>query len=117
MSIHKMRLSEPYYTLVKNGHKTIEGRIYDEKRQLLNVDDYIIFTDINGHNEIKRPKCVFQFSNIGTNIFNLRRRIICCVLNCLFRRIYTNQFRRNLFKQNRKHAACTTAKFEYLLIS
>ena len=50
--INSMKLSEPWYTLIKNGKKTVEGRIYDKKRKLLNVGDTLIFTDTNGKNEI-----------------------------------------------------------------
>ena len=28
--IHKMGLQEPWFSLVRNGVKTVEGRIYDE---------------------------------------------------------------------------------------
>ncbi len=45
-----MKLSEPYYTLVKKKKKTIEIRINDEKRQLLKIGDKIKFTDTNGKN-------------------------------------------------------------------
>ena len=40
--IHKMKLSEPYYTLVKTNKKIVEIRVYDEKRQKLNVKDMIL---------------------------------------------------------------------------
>ena len=32
---HIMKLSEPYYTLVKTNKKTVEIRVFDEKRQIL----------------------------------------------------------------------------------
>ena len=51
---HKMKLSEPYYTQVKSKRKTIEARIYDEKRQSLNIGDTIIFTDNDGNKPFKR---------------------------------------------------------------
>tara|TARA_Y100000992_G_C21241011_1_gene480712 strand:+ start:905 stop:1243 length:339 start_codon:yes stop_codon:yes gene_type:complete len=51
---HKMNLSEPYYTQVKSKRKTVEARIYDEKRQSLNIGDTIIFTDNDGNKPFKR---------------------------------------------------------------
>lgn len=38
-----MTLKEPWFSLVKNNIKTIEGRIYDEKRKQINVGDTIKF--------------------------------------------------------------------------
>ena len=40
-----MDLNEPWFSLVRDGHKTIEGRIYDDKRRRLNVDEQIEFTN------------------------------------------------------------------------
>ena len=48
--IHEMKLSKPWYKLVKTGQKNIEGRIYDDKRKLLNVNDIIKFSDKEGKN-------------------------------------------------------------------
>ena len=41
--IHNMRLHNSPFELIKNGTKTIELRLNDEKRQLLNIDDIIVF--------------------------------------------------------------------------
>jgi len=54
MNTHRMKLSEPWYTYVKDGKKNIEGRIYDNKRKLLKVGDKVIFTDGNSDNEIEK---------------------------------------------------------------
>lgn len=40
---HEMTLKEPWFSLVKNNIKTIEGRIYDEKRKQINIGDTIKF--------------------------------------------------------------------------
>lgn len=45
---HKMKLYEPAGSLVNSGVKTIEARLYDEKRQNVNVGDSIIFQRLNG---------------------------------------------------------------------
>lgn len=39
-----MHLSEPWYTAVAAGSKTIEGRVLDDKRKLIDVGDTIVFT-------------------------------------------------------------------------
>ena len=49
-----MKLSEPYYTLVKTRKKIVEIRVYDEKRKNLNVKDIIVFTKQDGSGKFKR---------------------------------------------------------------
>lgn len=44
---HKMKLKEKPYNQINNGTKTIELRLYDEKRQKIRVNDTIEFTNIN----------------------------------------------------------------------
>ena len=43
--IHNMNLNSEPFELIKNGSKTIELRLNDEKRRLLNVGDEILFTN------------------------------------------------------------------------
>ncbi len=38
-----MRLHKEPFELIKNGSKTIELRLYDEKRQMINIGDTITF--------------------------------------------------------------------------
>ena len=44
----KKHLSEPWFSLVNNGTKTIESRIYDDKRRIIQIGDTITFTN-NGN--------------------------------------------------------------------
>ena len=39
--LHKMKLNESPFERIKNGTKTIEFRLYDEKRQQVKVGDKI----------------------------------------------------------------------------
>ena len=39
--IHRMKLNESPFERIKNGTKTIEFRLYDEKRQQIKVGDKI----------------------------------------------------------------------------
>ena len=49
--IHEMKLSQVPFTQMESGLKTIEVRLYDEKRQLLNLNDIIIFTNTNNSDQ------------------------------------------------------------------
>ena len=42
---YQMRLATEYFEKIKNGTKTIECRLYDEKRKELKVGDTIEFSD------------------------------------------------------------------------
>ena len=45
MTTHKLRLSSEPFSLIANGSKTIESRLFDDKRRLINVGDELIFTN------------------------------------------------------------------------
>lgn len=51
--LHQMKLRNDPFQRIKNGKKTIEIRLYDEKRKLLNVDDYIEFTNLDNNEKLK----------------------------------------------------------------
>ena len=42
---HKMKLNPAPFEMIKGGHKTIELRLYDEKRRAVAVGDTIIFVN------------------------------------------------------------------------
>ena len=44
--LHKMKLNESPFERMKNGTKTIEFRLYDEKRQQIRVGDQIEFSKL-----------------------------------------------------------------------
>lgn len=43
---HKMKLKDKPFNSIKNGTKTVELRLYDEKRRLLKENDTIEFTNM-----------------------------------------------------------------------
>lgn len=43
--LHNMKLNPAPFEMIKSGQKTIELRLYDEKRQLIKIGDEIIFTN------------------------------------------------------------------------
>lgn len=53
MDIHNLKLQNKPFNLIKNNKKTIEMRLYDEKRKLIKVNDEIIFTNISTGETLK----------------------------------------------------------------
>ncbi len=41
--VHNMKLREKYFNMIKDGEKIYEIRLNDEKRQLIDVGDIIVF--------------------------------------------------------------------------
>lgn len=53
MIVHKMKLWNDSFQKVKNGTKTIEMRLNDEKRSLINIGDCIEFTNTKNKEILK----------------------------------------------------------------
>lgn len=51
--LHKMKLKNNPFCMIDNGSKTIEIRLYDEKRKKIKVNDFIEFTNISTLESIK----------------------------------------------------------------
>ena len=47
---HYMNLHPQPFSMIANGNKTIELRLFDEKRQLISIGDRLIFTNIEDAN-------------------------------------------------------------------
>ncbi|MBQ7363297.1 MAG: ASCH domain-containing protein [Clostridia bacterium] len=45
INVHKMKLNSTPFEMIKSGEKTIELRLYDEKRQQIKPGDKIVFTN------------------------------------------------------------------------
>ena len=45
MSAHKLRLNAEPFRMVESGAKTIESRLFDEKRQKIAIGDRILFVN------------------------------------------------------------------------
>jgi ASC-1-like (ASCH) protein len=45
MNTHNLKLATWPFDAIKNGNKTIESRLYDEKRQLIELGDTLVFTN------------------------------------------------------------------------
>ena len=59
---HFMRLDPKPFDSIKSGRKTIELRLYDEKRQQIKIGDTIVFTDTHNEKNI-----------LYTRVFNIYR--------------------------------------------
>ncbi len=46
-TVHEMRLNSIPFELIKSGRKTIEMRLYDEKRKKIKINDTVIFTNVD----------------------------------------------------------------------
>ncbi len=51
--MHEMHLNHEPFLTIRNGTKTIELRLLDEKRRNIHVNDFILFKDCLTHEEIK----------------------------------------------------------------
>lgn len=55
--LHEMRLHDEPFKLIQSGTKTIELRLYDEKRQQIQVGDIIEFTS-RATGEVQKTKVI-----------------------------------------------------------
>ena len=55
--MHEMRLHDEPFKLIQSGTKTIELRLYDEKRQQIQVGDIIEFTS-RATGEVQKTKVI-----------------------------------------------------------
>lgn len=66
MIIHYMKLNSEPFEKIKSGKKTVELRLNDEKRQLVNVGDIIEFTKLYSTERLAvrvKVKAVYKFAN------------------------------------------------------
>ena len=75
--IHKMKLKENPFERIKNGKKTIEFRLYDEKRQQIKIGDQIEFSKLPDLQE-----------KLIVNVVELYKEK---TFEDLFRKIYTDE--------------------------
>ena len=76
MKKHKMKVKEPYFSLLRDGKKTIELRLFDEKRRKINVGDEITFVCFENEERFFISKVVRLYK---ANSFNE----LCSQFDCL----------------------------------
>lgn len=64
--LHEMKLQNDPFVKIKNGTKTIEMRLYDEKRKKVKVGDLIEFTNIESNEKlITKVTNVYRYKDFG----------------------------------------------------
>ena len=64
MNIHNMKLHASPFNMIKSGEKTIELRLYDEKRRQICEGDVIIFTNTaSGEKRAAEVKKLHRFDS------------------------------------------------------
>ena len=64
--LHEMRLHDEPFQLIKSGTKTIELRLYDEKRQEIQVGDKIEFTNrVTGEKQLTKVIAMHIYSSFA----------------------------------------------------
>ncbi|MGN0919639.1 MAG: ASCH domain-containing protein [Alphaproteobacteria bacterium] len=56
--MHTMKVKTQYYRLLKTGKKTVELRLFDEKRQKIKIGDTICFSDLSDATDTFEAKVV-----------------------------------------------------------
>ncbi len=76
MATHFMRLTNPPFEKIRTGAKTIESRLYDEKRRLVELGDQVIFTNGDGDSIattvvalLRYPTFCAMFADLGPRPF------------------------------------------------
>lgn len=68
--IHELRLHNEPFMLIKSGSKTIEMRLYDEKRKLIKENDIIEFTNRLTGEKIKTKVIKMHLFNSFNELYN-----------------------------------------------
>ena len=61
---HTMKLNDAPYDMIKSGQKTVELRLYDEKRRMISVGDEIEFV-CEGEDEQEALKALVEAIESG----------------------------------------------------
>ena len=56
MQVHELRLAKEPFAAIQHGHKTIECRLYDEKRRTIEPGDELIFINRDDPSQTVRVK-------------------------------------------------------------
>lgn len=72
MTLHRMKLNPEPYKKIRQGKKTIELRLYDEKRRRIEVGDII------------------EFANIENKEFSVKARVLALHIFPSFKALYEN---------------------------
>ena len=66
LTVHRMKLNPTPFEMIKSGEKTIELRLFDEKRRQIAVGDEIIFTsNATGETLTKKVAALHTFASFA----------------------------------------------------
>lgn len=65
-----MKLQPSPFEMIKSGKKTIELRLYDEKRQLIKPGDAIIFINVSTGEEMKKTVLKLHLFESFADLYN-----------------------------------------------
>ncbi len=66
LPIHQMNLHTAPFDLILSGEKIYELRLYDERRKVLKVGDFIEFDETNGHRKlVVQIEDIMHFANFA----------------------------------------------------
>ena len=73
MKNHMMKLNPSPFKMIREGNKTIELRLYDEKRKQISIGDFITFSNTENSNDTLCVKVIdlFVFSSFDELYKNL----------------------------------------------
>ena len=75
--IHYMNLWDDSFQAIKEGWKTVEMRLFDEKRAVISVDDTIEFTNTKTKEKMNcKVKNIYRYSNFDVLYDNHDKRSI-----------------------------------------
>lgn len=77
MNIHSMKLKPAPFEMIKSGKKTIELRLYDEKRQLIKPGDIIIFTNTSTGEILEKTVLKLHLFDSFTELYDLLPLLKC----------------------------------------
>lgn len=65
MATHQLTLATEPFNAITSGNKTIESRLYDEKRQKIQIGDQIIFTNRDNPSQTAAVKVIGLLRNVS----------------------------------------------------
>ena len=71
--IHTMHLKDEPFKKIESGTKTVELRLYDKKRRLIDVGDDIIFIDLSNDSErlAARVKALYRYASFEELFYDI----------------------------------------------
>ncbi len=73
--IHNMRLNDGPFKAIKAGTKTVEMRLYDEKRRKINVGDIIEFAHITTDEKLQAEVVALHVVDSFEDLYNMFNKV------------------------------------------